>query len=57
MRIWPKAAHPADRFAPVLFTVPLPASVARALLNYAAAEGAQPETVLREALRAYLGEQ
>jgi hypothetical protein len=46
-----------DRLMPVLLTVPLPASLAGALLKYAAEQGAQPETVLREALRAYLGEQ
>ena len=62
MRMWKRRARrseaeqPANKFAPVLFTVPLPASTAWALLKYAAEEGARPETVLREALRAYLGE-
>jgi hypothetical protein len=45
-----------DKLAPVQFIVPLQGSLAVALFSYAMQSGVQPETIMAEALRAYLGD-
>ncbi|MGE0056259.1 MAG: hypothetical protein AB7S74_18850 [Hyphomicrobium sp.] len=41
---------------PVTYEVPLQGSVAAALRRYAAKEGKQPETIIAEAVRSYMGD-
>lgn len=45
-----------DKLAPVPFEVTLQASLAAALMAYAAKTGVKPETVAAGAVRAYLGD-
>lgn len=45
-----------DRLAPVVFTVPIQGSLAVALMAEAMKTGNKPETVIAEAVRAYMGD-
>ena len=45
-----------DRLAPVVFTVPLHGSLAVTLMAEAMKTGNKPETIIAEAVRAYMGE-
>jgi hypothetical protein len=45
-----------DRLAPVTFTVPLQGSLAVTLFAHAMKSGNKPETIISEAVRAYMGE-
>jgi hypothetical protein len=45
-----------DRLAPVTFTVPLQGSLAVSLMAEAMKTGNRPETIIAEAVRAYMGD-
>jgi hypothetical protein len=45
-----------DHLAPVVFMVPVQGSLAVHLYSYAMESGVLPETIISEALRAYLGD-
>lgn len=45
-----------DRLAPVVFTVPLQGSLAVTLMAEAMKTGNKPETIIAEAVRAYMGD-
>ena len=45
-----------DRLAPVVFTVPIQGSLAVTLMAEAMKTGNKPETIIAEAVRAYMGD-
>jgi len=49
-------ARVTDRLAPVTFTVPLQGSLAVSLMAEAMKTGNKPETIIAEAVRAYMGD-
>jgi predicted metallo-beta-lactamase superfamily hydrolase len=49
-------ARVTDRLAPVVFTVEVSGPVAVALLAEAMKSGNRPETIIAEAVRAYMGD-
>lgn len=49
-------ARVTDRLAPVTFTVPLQGSLAVTLIAEAMKTGNKPETIIAEAVRAYMGD-